>query len=152
MNPIWKLVMGAWIRVYRLSRGRFGSSFGWMGGPMEALLLTTTGRKSGRHRTVFLGYLVDGDRYVVVGSNNGLPTDPAWVTNIRAQPRVTVQVRDRVLEAIGAAAGPEDRARLWAELIKVGPGYARYETMTTREIPLVVLTPEQAAPASARTS
>ena len=152
MNAIWKLMMGAWIRVYRLSRGRFGSSFGWMGGPMEALLLTTIGRKSGRRRTVFLGYLVDGDRYVVVGSNSGLPTDAAWVMNVRAQPRVTIQVRERVLEATGSIAGPEDRARLWAELMRVAPGFARYETMTTREIPLVVLTPEQAAPVSASTS
>jgi len=141
MNLIWKLMMRAWIRVYRLSRGRFGSSFGWMGGPMEALLLTTTGRKSGRRRTVFLGYLVDGDRFVVVGSNSGLPTDPAWVTNIRAQPRVTIQVRDRVAEAIGSIAGPSDRARLWPELMRRAPGYARYETMTSREIPLVILTP-----------
>ncbi|OGO56042.1 MAG: hypothetical protein A2Z32_02240 [Chloroflexi bacterium RBG_16_69_14] len=143
MNAIWKLMMGAWIRVYRLSRGRFGSSFGWMGGPMEALLLTTIGRKSGRRRTVFLGYLVDGDRYVVVGSNSGLPTDAAWVMNVRAQPRVTIQVRERVLEATGSIAGPEDRARLWAELMGVAPGYARYETMTTRAIPLVILTPAE---------
>jgi deazaflavin-dependent oxidoreductase (nitroreductase family) len=152
MNAIWKLMMGAWIRVYRLSRGRFASSFGWMGGPMEALLLTTTGRKSGRRRTVFLGYLVDGGRYIVVGANLGLPTDPAWLLNIRAQPRVTIQVRERILEATGSVAAPEDRARLWTELMRVTRGFARYETKTTREIPLVVLTPEQAAPASARLS
>ena len=143
MNAIWKLMMGAWIRVYRLSRGRFGSSFGWMGGPMEALLLTTIGRKSGRRRTVFLGYLVDGDRYVVVGSNSGLPTDAAWVMNVRAQPRVTIQVRERVLEATGSIAGPEDPPRLWAGLMGGAPGYARYETMTTRAIPLVILTPAE---------
>ena len=143
MNPIFKLMMRAWIGVYRLSRGRFGSSFGWMGGPIEALLLTTTGRKSGRRRTVFLGYLVDGERYVVVGSNSGLPTDPAWLMNIRAHPRVTIQVRERILEATGSIAGPEDRARLWPELMLVAPGYADYETKTTRQIPLVVLSPEQ---------
>ena len=148
MNPIWKLLMGAWIRVYRLSRGRFGSSFGWMGGPMEALLLTTTGRRSGRPRTVFLGYLVDGARYVVVASNSGEPTDPAWLMNIRSQPRVSIQVRERVLEATGSIAGPKDRARLWAELMRGAPGYGRYETMTTREIPVVILTPTEVAPAA----
>jgi deazaflavin-dependent oxidoreductase (nitroreductase family) len=152
MNAIWKLMQRAWIRLYRLSRGRIGGSFGWMGGPMPVLLLTTTGRRSGKRRTAVLGYLVDGECYVVVGSNNGLPTDAAWVTNIRVQPRVTIQVGERVVEATGSIAGPDDRARLWAELMRAAPGYGRYEAMTTREIPLVVLTPEQAAPASARTS
>ena len=144
MTAIWKLMQRAWIRLYRLSLGRIGGSFGWMGGPMPVLLLTTTGRRSGKRRTAVLGYLVDGERYVVVGSNNGEPSDPAWLMNIRSQPRVTIQVRERVLEATGSVAEPDDRARLWAELMRVGPGYGRYETMTTREIPLVFLTPAEA--------
>jgi deazaflavin-dependent oxidoreductase (nitroreductase family) len=144
MTAIWKLMQRAWIRLYRLSRGRIGGSFGWMGGPMPVLLLTTTGRRSGKRRTAVLGYLVDGERYVVVGSNSGEPSDPAWLMNIRSQPRVTIQVRERVLEATGSVAEPDDRARLWAELMRVGPGYGRYETMTTREIPLVFLTPAEA--------
>ena len=144
MTAIWKLMQRAWIRLYRLSLGRIGGSFGWMGGPMPVLLLTTTGRRSGKRRTAVLGYLFDGERYVVVGSNNGEPSDPAWLMNIRSQPRVTIQVRERVLEATGSVAEPDDRARLWAELMRVGPGYGRYETMTTREIPLVFLTPAEA--------
>ena len=65
MTAIWKLMQGAWIRLYRLSRGRIGGSFGWMGGPVPVLLLTTTGRRTGKRRTAVLGYLVDGERYMV---------------------------------------------------------------------------------------
>ena len=148
MTAIWKLMQGAWIRLYRLSRGRIGGSFGWMGGRMPVLLLTTTGRRTGKRRTAVLGYLVDGERYVVVGSNNGEPSDPAWLMNIRSQPRVSIQVRERVLEATGSVAEPDDRARLWAELMRGAPGYGRYETMTTREIPVVILTPTEVAPAA----
>jgi deazaflavin-dependent oxidoreductase (nitroreductase family) len=129
------------IGVYRLSRGRIGGSMPWMGGDMSILLLTTTGRRSGKPRTAVLGSFVDGGRYVVVASNAGKPDDPSWLINIRAQPRVTVQVRERVFEATAAIAEPTERTRLWAELLEHGPAYARYEKRT-REVPLVVLTPD----------
>ena len=107
--------------------------------PQPALLLETRGRKSGaRRRAVLPWFRIDG-KLLVVGSKGGMPTDPAWVTNLRAEPAVAVWIGRRRHAARARVAAGEERAALWAELVRRVPTYAHYQSLTTREIPVVVL-------------
>lgn len=107
--------------------------------PQPALLLETRGRRSGAPRRVVLPwFLIDG-KWVIVGSKGGMPTDPAWVGNLRATPQVSVYVARRHHRARARVTTDSERASLWAELVSRVPVYAHYQSLTTREIPVVVL-------------
>jgi deazaflavin-dependent oxidoreductase (nitroreductase family) len=103
------------------------------------LLLTTTGRKSGRQLTMPLIYGQDGDRYVVVASKGGDPKHPAWYLNLQDNPQVDVQVVRDTFAAVARTATGEERARLWEMMSKIYPPYPSYQQRTDREIPVVVL-------------
>jgi deazaflavin-dependent oxidoreductase (nitroreductase family) len=105
----------------------------------DALLLTTRGRKSGKLRRTALYYGRDGDRYVLVASDGGKRTDPAWYHNLVANPAVVVQVRDEIFGAVARLADPDERPRLWELMLGVFPTYAAYEKKARRELPVVVL-------------
>lgn len=107
-----------------------------------ALLLTTTGRTTGRQRRTALYYVADGHRWIVVASQGGAPTHPAWYLNLLADPSCTVQVLDRVMTCTATTAGPEERPRLWEASLANWPAYADYQTKTDRQIPVVILTPD----------
>ncbi len=132
-RPVYALHRAA----YRLSGGLLGGSFA--GRPI--LLLTTTGRRSGRPRQVPMQYMPRGDSLVVVGSNGGRPTDPAWVGNLLAHPQVEVQIRRRVQPRTARVVTGAEREALWRELAQFYPGYPHYATLTEREIPVVELRP-----------
>jgi len=129
------------VLLYRASGGRVGGRFK---NAAPVLLLTTTGRKSGRQRTTPLLYLEQGDRYVVVASVGGAPSHPAWYLNLRDHPAATIQIGDRKLAVSAETAGPEERARLWPQVTQLYPGYDGYQAKTSREIPVVTLTPSVA--------
>jgi F420H(2)-dependent quinone reductase len=130
--------MGALHRaVYRATGGRVGGRI-W---GLSILLLTTTGRRTGRLRTTPLCFLPDGADMVVVASNGGMAWFPAWWLNLLQEPLVTVQVGRRRIEAVARPASPEERARLWAEITAIAPGYLEYEKRAPREIPLAILQP-----------
>jgi deazaflavin-dependent oxidoreductase (nitroreductase family) len=105
------------------------------------LLLTTTGRKSGRAITLPLIYGTDSGRYVVVGSKGGAPEHPAWYLNLVAQPQVGVQVADKKFRATARTASGAERQRLWQLMADIYPPYNDYRKLTSREIPIVVLEP-----------
>ncbi len=104
-------------------------------------MLSTTGRRTGALRKSALIYAIDGDDYLVVASMGGAPKHPQWYLNLAANPEVTVQVRDRVFSAVARTATADERPRLWARVNEDWPNYDVYATRTTREIPVVVLTP-----------
>ena len=110
---------------------------------VPTLLLTTTGRKSGVKRRTALIYGRDGDRYVVVASGGGERHHPAWYLNLRANPRVTVQVLDDVFPAVARTATGAERQRLWRMMARRWPDYDRYRRRAGRVIPVVVLEPER---------
>jgi len=124
--------------VYRRTNGRLGGSLAGI----DMLLLTTTGRRTGDPRTTPLACMEDGGSFVVVGSNNDGPSDPAWWLNLQADPRAEVQIGVERLRVTARLAQGDDRARLWPALKAYNPAYARYERKTAREIPVVVLQPE----------
>ena len=136
-SPIVDLFWKVHPWLYRASGGRLlGKLVG-----MKVLLLTTTGAKSGASRTTALTYLEAGGAYVVIGSFLGEPRHPAWVHNLRANPRATVQVGAREIAVTGREAHGEERARLWEQVVALQPDYRAYKSRTEREIPVVVLEP-----------
>ncbi len=132
------------LRLHQVVYEGTGGRIGHRALLVPTLLLTTTGRRSGRDRTVALTYARDGDGLVVVASNHGGDADPAWLHNIRSDPEVTIRIgrdrrrgRARIVEP-----GDADRERLW-ELVNANNHgrYTGYQAHTSRPIPLVVLTP-----------
>ena len=122
------------VGLYRRSGGRIGGSVSGT----SVLLLTTTGRRSGKAIARPVGYFdLDGVRYVIA-SNGGAPADPAWYRNLLAHPEVTVEVGRERYQAVATPATGEERARLWEHAVAVAPAYGKY-ARGPREIPVVVL-------------
>lgn len=109
--------------------------------PQPALLLETRGRQSGLRRQAALPYFRIDGKLLVVGSKGGLPTDPAWVGNLRADPSVRVWIARKGFQARARVTSGDERAALWTELLARVPTYAHYQSLTTREIPVVALEP-----------
>jgi deazaflavin-dependent oxidoreductase (nitroreductase family) len=116
------------------------------GGPIEGmhregiLLLTTTGRRTGREHTTPMMFVPDGDDLCVIASNIGAPADPDWYLNLVQEPRVVVEVGDERYEAVATPATGERYDRLWS-MIKDGyPFFTEHEAKAGRTIPVVVLT------------
>ncbi len=123
--------------LYRLTGGGIGGKIQ----TLPVLLLTTTGRTSGKPRTVPLAYLRDGPAYVIIASYAGLPQHPAWFLNLQRHPEATIQVKRLQMKVKAETANPEKKRELWARLLEVAPGYANYQTRTSRDIPIVLLHP-----------
>jgi deazaflavin-dependent oxidoreductase (nitroreductase family) len=123
------------VRRYRETGGEEGHD--WNG--TQALLLTTTGRRSGEPRTTPLIYGRSGDDYLVVASKGGADEPPDWYLNLEAHPEVEVQVRDDVFRARARTATPEEKPAMWEEMVSHWPPYDEYQEKTSREIPVVVL-------------
>jgi deazaflavin-dependent oxidoreductase (nitroreductase family) len=121
--------------LYRATRGVIGGKLGGI----EILLLTTVGRKSGKPRTAPLLFGRDGDHLVLVASKGGAPAHPLWYENLKANPDVEVQVGGAKRKMRARDAAGEERARLWTLMASKWKDYDKYQTLTTREIPVVVL-------------
>jgi deazaflavin-dependent oxidoreductase (nitroreductase family) len=137
-SGLWQLVGGIHTWLYRVTRGRLGHQ----AGGLASLLLTTIGRRSGAERTVALTYVPDGSDYVVVASNGGTDRHPAWWLTLQARPAATVLVGPDVVPIVAHAADAPERQRLWPKLTAANPFYARYELLTARAIPVVILRPQ----------
>lgn len=126
------------VYVYRKSGGKL---LGRMG-KLDFLLLTTQGRKSGRPRTNPVAYLYDAGRFVICAAYGGEPVNPAWFMNLRAVPRVMVEIGRERIDATAMVVDPgAERDRLWQRLVDALPVYARYQNRTSRLLPIVVITP-----------
>jgi len=125
------------VRTYQQTDGDVG--YMWNGVP--TLLLTVTGRKSGRDLTSALIFGRDGDDLLVVASKGGAPQAPQWYLNLCADPEVRVQVKADKMAAIARTATAAEKPRLWKILTDMWPNYDVYQSRTDRSIPVVVLTP-----------
>jgi deazaflavin-dependent oxidoreductase (nitroreductase family) len=103
------------------------------------LLMTTTGAKTGEPRTAFLGYHLDGGRYIVVGSNQGRDEQPAWLENVRKNPMVTIEVGTETFQARATITEGAERRRLLDARIAAVPQFGVYQQMTGRDLPVVAL-------------
>ena len=127
-------------RVYRFSRGRILDRIAGM----PVLLLTTTGRESGKPRTATLTYFRDGAHLVVIGSFGGSDVPPAWWLNLQHEPRASVLIAGTTSGVTARAATAEEHDRLWPLVTETHAGYARYQERTARPIPIVLLAPVDA--------
>jgi F420H(2)-dependent quinone reductase len=148
MRPLLSLAatrFGGWFLVriaptidrflLRVSDGRVGITT-----IMPTLILTTLGAKSGLPRTTPLIYLPDGNRIVLIASNGGHPTNPAWYYNMRKHPRVMVFVNGQKSAYLSNEANGPEREQLWARAVQMYPGYAVYQRRSSqRTIPVMVL-------------
>jgi proline iminopeptidase len=124
------------VRRYRETDGEEG--YIWREGS-TILLLTTTGRTTGKESTTPLIFGLDGDNPVIVASKGGAPEHPGWYRNLRKTPQVGVQIKGERFAARARDAQGEERERLWTLMNGIWPHYEEYQRKTDREIPVVVL-------------
>ena len=106
------------------------------------LLLTTRGRKSGQDRTVVLPYFSAGKgRIAIVGSRGGMPTDPSWALNLRADPSARIFLRRQSISIEAKVATGNERELLWSSITTRSPVYLTYQKRAAghRELPVFVL-------------
>ena len=123
------------INEYRANSGKVGGPFA--GAPL--LLLTAKGAKSGKMTTSPVAYMRDADRYVIIASKGGAPTNPNWYHNVRANPDVTLEVGAEKFPARARVAEGDERNRLFNQMAEAMPNFAEYQKNTTRRIPVVIL-------------
>lgn len=121
----------------------FRANNGKVGGRFEGktlLLLHTTGAKSHKPHINPAAYVKDGDRYVVIASMGGAPTNPDWYYNIVANPTVTVEVGTEEFQAEAKVIKDEpERTRLYDKMADMMPSFNEYRQKTSRIIPVIVL-------------
>jgi deazaflavin-dependent oxidoreductase (nitroreductase family) len=124
--------------VFTASRGRIaGRALG-----MPVVLLTTTGRTSGKPRqTMLTTPLVLGEKVTLVASNGGDDREPSWCQNLRKTPAVEVTMTGATRQMVAHLADADERAELWPQITAAHANYAGYQRKTDREIPVVVLEP-----------
>ena len=123
------------IEEFRANGGKVGGR--WEGGRL--LLLGTTGAKSGARRVTPMTYLQEGDTLHVFASKGGADVHPDWYHNLVANPTVTVEVLGDTYEATATVVKRAEHDRIYAEQVKLAPGFGTYQEGTKRVIPVVAL-------------
>ncbi len=135
MRPVTRTFSTLHALAYRATRGKAQNS------KYPTMLLTVTGRKTGKPRTVPVIYIKDGDRFVIAAAYSGSDTDPTWWLNLKANPSAELQVMGATVPVRAAQATSAERPELWRRLVQMYPYFTDYQRRTTREIPVIVLTP-----------
>lgn len=120
----------------------FRANEGKVGGPFAhepLMLVTTTGAKSGQPRTAPLVYTTDGNRFVIIASKGGAPTNPDWYHNIAANPQITVEVGGETFPARAEIAAEPERTRLFDAHAALMPGFREYQNNTSRVLPVITI-------------
>jgi deazaflavin-dependent oxidoreductase (nitroreductase family) len=124
------------IDEFRANAGKVGGNF--EGSPI--LLLHTAGARSGLERVNPMMYQQVGDDVAVFASKGGAPTNPDWYHNLVKNPSVEAEIGTDTLPFTARVAEGDERDRIWAAQKSAYPGFAEYETKTTRQIPVIILT------------
>jgi F420H(2)-dependent quinone reductase len=123
--------------VYRFSGGRLMNRM--EGAPI--CLVTMTGRKSGKQKTICLMYTPHGDDVLLVASLGGAPEHPVWYYNLKATPQIEIQVGTRRRKMLAREASPEEKRALWPVVVANYKSFAAYQERTSRDIPVFVCSP-----------
>lgn len=142
-DAIWRVV-GRMTRghaaIYRATGGRVGGHF--RGAP-SLLVLEHVGAKSGKIRRTPLVYMPDGKNLLIVASKGGAHSNPGWLHNLRAHPEAKVYVDDKRMSVRAHELPPEERERMWPQAASFNPHWEGYQTRAPRQIPLVLLEPQE---------
>lgn len=145
LPKIFKVVGKAHVWVYRRTGGRIGGKWRVGAGfrkPVPTLLLEHRGRKSGKVFVTPLLYMRDGpEDVVIVASQGGRPEHPQWYRNLVAGPDVHIEIGSGRRAVRAVVADPQERARLWPQLVELYADFDNYQSWTEREIPVIVLKP-----------
>lgn len=141
------------VYLYRKSQGRVLGRFG----DLDALLITTLGRKTGKERTTPVGYLYDHGRFVVcaVPGHFDVPggpkaVHPAWYLNLLSNPQATIDIgREQLAVTAGVLPAGPGRDQMWQRFVDVYPFIGEFQKRASRLIPVLVLTPDDMAPEAA---
>ena len=125
------------IDEFRANGGRVTGQFA----NANLLVLTTTGAKSGQSRVSPLAYFRIDDKLIIIGSFAGAPVNPAWVHNLRANPQARVEIGTDAFDATARELPSAERDELFPKIAAVAPGFAEYQSKTSRVIPLFELQP-----------
>jgi F420H(2)-dependent quinone reductase len=142
LNAPWVDIFLKWMSranvwIYRRSNGKLGGTVQ----KSPVALLTTTGRKTGQPRVSPLLYLREGDRVILVASHGGRDKSPLWYLNLKADPKVSVQIKDEVLQLRARDATTEECKAYWPKLEAMYPTFKDYKSWTDRVIPIVICDP-----------
>jgi deazaflavin-dependent oxidoreductase (nitroreductase family) len=135
--PDFRLFGDEHVRTYEATNGQTG--FDWNG--TQILILRTKGRTSGELRKAPLIFGRDGADYMVVASKGGAAEHPGWYKNLSALPDIEIQVKGDILPVRARTATAEEKKRLWPVMTKEWVDYDKYQSSTSRDIPLVILSP-----------
>ncbi len=127
------------IASYRATGGVVGHRIG----PLPNLLLTTTGRRSGKSRTTVLTYIQANGLLALIASNFGSRTPPRWYLNLTEHPLAEVQLKHRRWRVRARPTTAEERERIWAQALTIWPAWAGYAERAQRDIPIVALEPAE---------
>jgi F420H(2)-dependent quinone reductase len=115
--------------------------FAQWAGRYKILLLTTTGRKSHRKRTVPVVFMPVSNSFVVVAANVGSDVQPGWFLNLRNDPHAHIQISREKMSVLAEEAPAQNYAKLWADWLRDNPGYQTFQAKTARKFPIVILKP-----------
>lgn len=138
----WLTPFGIW--VMRRTKGAVAGAW-----KVDALLLTTRGRRSGRERTVVLQFFPDGDAMIITAANDGGTAHPGWYFNLRDVQAARVEVMGRTIPVRAEELAAEEAAHWWPRIVSRDPNYERYARATSRPFPIVRLVPISERPTSA---
>ncbi len=141
MRPIVRWMSKANTYLYRASGGRVGGT--WMQGA-PIMLLTTVGRRSGKERTAPLLFLRDGQNLLIVASQGGMSTHPAWYLNLQANPECWAEIGPRKMPMRAERLTDDEKATVWPALCHLYSDFDDYQARTERNIPVLRLTPRRA--------
>ncbi len=127
------------IALYRATGGIIGHRLG----PLPNLLLTTTGRRTGKPRTTVLTYIRADGLLALIASNFGSRTAPQWYRNLDAHPGAVVRLKRRRWRVRARPATADERERIWSAALAIWPAWDDYKRRAQREIPIVVLDPAE---------
>ena len=120
--------------LYRVTGGRLASTVG----VVPTMLLTTTGRRSGRARTTPVMYVPDAERFVVSSENFGQQRPAAWPLNLTADPRATLQIGSEVLECRARRLDEAEADRYWPRLVECWPAHETYRARSGTRLMFVL--------------
>jgi len=137
LTKLARVGTGAHVAIYRASNGRVAGSIGGR----QVSLLTTTGRHSGKQHTTPVMTFPHSGGLVIIASNGGSDRTPSWYYNLSAHPSVQVQTGAQVRSMIARTASPQEKAQIWPGIVAAAKNFGSYQSRTSREIPVVILTP-----------